>query len=362
MPGGYNRDEDSFDAFMDSCRSAPHTDPTLAAPRSLPEPRGNHTGDTPLTVSRQAHLQRDYAALGSRTENTAATDDGHAIASGAADQTPEEPPRHSAQGSGMRVETGTNTASEPADQPPGTTPSWGRGHLDYERWEGVARRPSAHVKQAAALDLDLRRETTGERLARSVSIRWLLTSQSGHLVEGTRTMADVAFGHRSETHALLTTMDHPSQWHYVATGLMAHMGTYSPDEMNGLHWRWHQRAALRIHTAMQRHYIWAIPWSPGNQGHASGRRQPWSKEVLEPRRQTARHNSSGRHQGPPSGVGSPSSTYRSLLRPFAPWRDRVSDHTPVMQGGAPEQHQEARNTDPSRCRSRTPPPAAQRFV
>ena len=50
-------------------------------------------------------------------------------------------------------------------------------------------------------------------------------------------------------------MDRPYQWRYVATRLMAHMGAYSPDGMNGLHWRWHQRAALRIRAAMQDHNI-----------------------------------------------------------------------------------------------------------
>ena len=51
---------------------------------------------------------------------------------------------------------------------------------------------------------------------------------------------------------------------------MAHMGAYSPDEMNGLHWQWHQRAALRICATMQEHNIFHIPGSPGYQGHASG--------------------------------------------------------------------------------------------
>ena len=133
---------------------------------------------------------------------------------------------------------GTNTASEPADQPPGSTPSWGRGHLDYARFEGNARHPSAHAERAAAQDLDLwiHRITKGERRALAVSTRWLLTSRSRHLAEGTRAMADVTFSHRAEPHAPPTTMDHPGQWHYVATRLMSHMGTYSPDEMNGLHW------------------------------------------------------------------------------------------------------------------------------
>ena len=219
------------------------------------------------------------------------------------------------------METGTNTASEPAEQPPGTTPFSGQGHLDYARLEGDARRPGAHAEKAAAQNLDLwiSRITTKERLALAVSIRWLLTllvhggcppasitekrpnhgqvsvhgelkfiegqqqyvqpcvrwlltSQSHHLEEETRTMVDVTFSHRAEPHAPLTTMDHHSQWHYVAYRLIAHMRTYSPDKMDGLHWRWHQRAALRIRTAMQRHNFWAIPGFPGYQGHASGHR------------------------------------------------------------------------------------------
>ena len=168
------------------------------------------------------------------------------------------------------MEPDTNTASGPADQPPGTTPSWGRGHLDYARSEGDARQPSAHAEQAAAQDVDLwiDRIATGEGPTLAVSIRWLLTSHSLRLKEGTRTMADVTFGHLAEPHAPRTTMDNPSQCHYVATLLMAHMGTYSPDDTNRLHWLWHQHAALRFPTAMQRHNIWAIPGSPGYQGHA----------------------------------------------------------------------------------------------
>ena len=315
-------------------------------------------------MSCQALLQRDYAALGARTEQTAARDDGRATTSGAAEHTLDEPPRHSLQGSRMQVETGTNTASEPADQLTGTTPSRGRGHLDYARSEGNTRCPSAHAKQAAAQDLDLwiNRITTGEPLPLEVRIWWLLTSNSRHLEEGTRTMADVAFGHRAERHAPPTTMDHPGQWHYVATRLMAHMVTYSPDEMSGLHWWWHQRRALRIRRAMQRHNIWAIPGSPGYHRHASGHRRPRYQEVPEPPRQTARHNSPGRHQEPPPGVGSPSRTYRSPLQLIAPQRGRGSPHTPGMQGGAPQQHQETRNPNRSRRCSRTPPPAAGRVV
>ena len=118
-------------------------------------------------------------------------------------------------------------------------------------------------------------------------------------------MADITFRFRAG-HALPTTMDHPVQWHYVAIQLMEHMGAYSPDGMSGLHWLWHQRAPLRIRTAMQRHNIWAIPGSPGYREHASGHQRPRSQEVPEPPRQAARHKSPGRHQGPPPGFGSPS--------------------------------------------------------
>ena len=107
-------------------------------------------------------------------------------------------------------------------------------------------------------------------------------------------MADITSGHPAE-HAPPTTMDHPAQWHYVATRLMVHTGAYSPDEMNGLHWLWHQRGALRIRTAMQRHNFRAIPGSLGYQANASGHRRHRSQEVPEPSRQAARHDSPGGH-------------------------------------------------------------------
>ena len=111
-------------------------------------------------------------------------------------------------------------------------------------------------------------------------------------------MEDVAFGHRAEPHATPTTMDQPGHWHYVAIRLMAHMGTYSLDQMNGLHWLWHRRAALRIRKAMQRHNIWVIPGSPGYQGHASGRRRPRSQEPPGKRHAITPQNSTrGNHPG-----------------------------------------------------------------
>ena len=136
----------------------------------------------------------------------------------------------------------TPPASLPASHR--TAPSWGRGHLDYAHSEGNTRHPSDQAEQAAAQDLGLwiDRLTTGEQLALAVGIQWLLTSWSRHLEQGTRTMAAITFGHQTG-HTLPATMDHPSQWQYVATRLMAHMGAYSPGEMNGLHCQWHQRCS-----------------------------------------------------------------------------------------------------------------------
>ena len=219
------------------------------------------------------------------------------------------------------MEAGTNTATEPTGPLPGTAPPWGRGHLDYARLERNASCPSNQAEQAAAehLGLWIPRLTADEQLALAVRIRWLLTSRSRHLAEGTRTMGDITFGHRTG-HTPPATMNRPGQWHYVATRLMAHMGAYSPDEMNGLQWQLHQRAALRIRAAMQEHNIWDIPGSPDYQGHGSDHRRPRSQDVLEPPRQTACRNSPERPQGPQPAMGSPFGTYRSRLRPFAPRR------------------------------------------
>ena len=317
---GHNRDDDSFDAFMDSCRHDPHAVPAPAVPSAHPEPQRDQAEDTPLTASRQAHLQRNYSALGQVTTD----EQGQVTASGAADRTADE---RGAPGEGSRVEAATNTAREPMGPPPATAPPWGRGHLDYARLEGDASHPSEQAEHAAAQDLGLRISwlIAGEHLALAVSIRWVLSSRSRHLAEGTRIMADITFGHQTG-HTPPATMDYPGQWHYVATQLMAHTGAYSPDKMNGLHSQWHRRAALRIRTAMQNHGIWEILGSPGYQGHTSGHRRPRSQDVPEPLRQAARRNSPDRPQGPPPGRGSPSGPYRSLLQPFAPQRGLGSRH------------------------------------
>ena len=113
---------------------------------------------------------------------------------------------------------------------------------------------------------------------------------------------------------------------------------------------------------MQDHDIWEIPGWAGYQGHDSGHRRPRSQDVPELPRQAPRGNSPERPGGPPTGMGSPSGTYRSPLGTFAPRRGLGSPHASGMQGGTPEQRQETRNPGQSCRRSRTPPPAARRVV
>ena len=125
-----------------------HTVPAPAVPRVHPEPRRDHAEDTALRISRQAHLQRDYTALGQVT----AAGEWHAAASGAVDRTTDE---HGTAGDGARVEAATNTVSKPTGLPPGPAPPWGRGHLGYARLEGDASRPGEQAEQAAAGDLGL---------------------------------------------------------------------------------------------------------------------------------------------------------------------------------------------------------------
>ena len=139
--------------------------------RVHPEPQRDQADDTPLTVPRQAHLQRDYTTLG----QIAAMGEGQTTASGAADRTTDE---RNAPGEGTRVEAATNTASEPVAPPPGAAPPWGRGHLDYARWEGYAGHPSEQAEQAATQDLSfwIPRLVTGEQLEMAVRIRWVLSS------------------------------------------------------------------------------------------------------------------------------------------------------------------------------------------
>ena len=63
-PSGHNRDDHSFDAFMESCRGDPQAVRAPETPRVHPEPRRDQAENRPLTVPGQPYLQRDYTALG----------------------------------------------------------------------------------------------------------------------------------------------------------------------------------------------------------------------------------------------------------------------------------------------------------
>ena len=159
---------------MDSCRDDPKAVPAPETPRVHPEPQRDQADDTPLTVPRQAHLQRDYTTLG----QIATTGEEQATASGAVDLTTDE---RNAPGKGTRVEAATNTASEPFAPPPGAAPPWGRGHQDYAGLEGDASHPSEQAEQEATQDLGfwIPRLVTGEQLE--------LTAYDGYFLRGPAT-------------------------------------------------------------------------------------------------------------------------------------------------------------------------------
>ena len=139
------------------------------------------------------------------------------------------------------------------------TRPWGQESLDYAQSEGDAQRPTADADRPAVLDLDLwiPRISDVELLTIQVRTRWILMDVH-HIRNGARSMADVIFKLPEGQHSPPPTMEHPCQWRYVATGLMAHMGAYTLDDVNRLHWRWHHRAALRIREALIRHNVWTI--------------------------------------------------------------------------------------------------------
>ena len=120
---------------MDSCRDDPRAVPAPEMPRVHPKPQRDQTDDTPLTVPRQAHSQRDHTAL----RQIAAAGEGQTTASGAADQTTNE---RNAPSEGTRVEAATDTASEPVAPPPGAAPPWGRDTWTMHAWRVTPATPA----------------------------------------------------------------------------------------------------------------------------------------------------------------------------------------------------------------------------
>ena len=214
----------------------------------------------PASTSHQAHLRRNYAALGATAEtHTTTMGDGEARGQleGVVSQrpAPQDAPVH-----GVRAPAETGTVSRPVEGvPPRLTRPWGQESLDYAQSKRDAQRPTAEAGRAAALDLDLwiPRISDVEQLTIQIRPPWI-PMDIQHIRTGARTMADVMFNLREGRHSPLPTMEHPGQWRYVATRLMAHMRASTQDDLNRLHWGWHHRAALRIREALIRHNVWTI--------------------------------------------------------------------------------------------------------
>ena len=150
-------------------------------------------------------------------------------------------------------------------------------------------------------------------------------------------------------HSPPLTMEHPSQWRYVATRLMAHMGAYTPDNLDRVTWQWHHRAALRIQETLIRHDIWTI-------------------QTADPRRQAAafrttrhQHQQSRTTQGHPRQVARtcPSQSQQDLTPavgfPYSPQQSPPSAvHQPTArprQSASPRKRRP--DSDPPRRRNST---------
>ena len=172
-------------------------------------------------------------------------------------------PTHAGQTGPCGPGTGGHGRLQRADRsasPPLMAPPWGQDNLDYTPPKEDNHCPSAEAERAAALDLDLwlPRNSDKKQLNLQVWTRWLLLDVH-HIRRSTCTMADIIYDPRRGRHTPAPTIEHPRQWRYAATRLMAHMGVYTPDDLDRLQWRWHHRAALRIWEALIRHHIPAIP-------------------------------------------------------------------------------------------------------
>ena len=183
---------------------------------------------------------------------------------------------------------------------------------------------------------------------------------------------DVIFDHREWQDTPLPTMERPGQWRYVADRLVAHMGAYTPDDLNRLHWRWHHRAAFRIREALIRHNVWTIltplPRGPTTPDRATGHQRQRSQKAQGPLRQVAstRHSQSPHRQ--PIGMAPPCDPQRSQVRPFAhPWPGYDHQRTPDGSTGqsstrTPQPPQRTRRSANAQHQSPTPPSAGQQVA
>ena len=221
-------DDESFAAFMASCRDgALATGPaTPSAPRHTAHNR-EPTSPTwdPVSASHQAHLRRNYAAL-RPVAAVHATTAGDSHAGGQPSEVPCQNP-HAQDEPTHEVSTpAAGTISESTGRmPPQVAQPWGQESLDYAQSEGDAGRPGAEADRSAALDLDLwlPRTPDVEQLTIQVRTRGVLRDIH-HIINRSRTMAEVIFNHHEGQHSPPPTVEHPSQWPYVVTRLMAYMG------------------------------------------------------------------------------------------------------------------------------------------
>ena len=156
--------------------------------------------------------------------HTTTADDNHRSRprTGITDRAPGMPPPLSRQGRRTITSEDTIATEGSAGQPArGTALPWEEENLDYGQTEGDACHPRAEAEHAPARDLDplITQRTDGEQLTLGTSTQLLLQQQE-YMKNETSTVADVIFGlvrRRTPRSPPPTTMEHPSQWHYLAT-------------------------------------------------------------------------------------------------------------------------------------------------
>ena len=294
---GHLHDDESINASMSTYRDgAPATGPaTISTPR-LMAPRGDLAAPTRdhASASPQANLCRNYATLGPMAAIQAATTGDDHAGGRHMEVAHQNPPKQCVTTPGAQTEAAAGTISGPTERmPTRMAQPWGQDSLGYAHSRGDTQHPSAGEERAAALDPDLLLSKTPDMEQLILRVRTLcLLMDIHHIINGTRIMADVILDHRGGRHSPAPTMEHPSQWRYVANRFMAHMGAYTPGNLDPPHWRWHHRTALRIRGALVRHSIWTIRtprlWGPAAPDRATGHQRQQSPTTQRSPRQMAR--------------------------------------------------------------------------
>ena len=260
-------DDESFAASMATRRGgAPTTGPapTSALQHTVQNREPNSPARNPASTSHQAHLRRQYAPLGSVAATHATTAGGGHAGGPSVEVTSQCRHAQDALTHGVQTPAAASTVSGPVEWVP-------------PRVAQPCRQESLDCRSPGPPTWSSSLSSSGPG-----GSSWLYTT-SGTAPAPWRTSNSTTV--RGDT-CRPPTMEQPNQWRYVATCLMAHMGAYTPDDLNRLHCWWHHRAALRIPEAPIQQIIWTIrtplPWGPPTPDRGTGHQRQRSPTAQGP--------------------------------------------------------------------------------